>query len=386
MNCQKHLFSLRSDIHYLNCGYKAPLLKSAEEAAIKALARDRNPVDISVDDFFTEVGEVRESFGKLVNCNASNVALIPSTSYGFSSVLNNVMPKENGNAITIKEEFPSAYFSLKRWCETHHNELVIVEPDSDMTLIGENWNYKIINAIDENTSIVLISSLHWMNGTKFDMKRIGEKCAEVGAKFLVDGTQSVGALPMDVKEFNIDALICAGYKWLFGPYSIGLAYISDRFEDGVPLEESWMNRTNAKNFSGITEYETAYQPGAGKYNVGETSNFILIPIIKEALKQISLWTVPEIQAYSKKLIQPLVAFLKNMGVEFESDKYFSSHLFALKLPAEVDVDKLKINLEKNKVFISVRGQFLRISVNIFNDEEDINQLIKSIDETIENGK
>ncbi|RLD26352.1 MAG: aminotransferase, partial [Bacteroidetes bacterium] len=210
----------------------------------------------------------------------------------------------------------------------------------------------------------------------------GEKCVEVGAKLLVDGTQSVGALPMDVKEYNIDALICAGYKWLFGPYSIGLAYISDAFEDGVPLEESWMNRTNAKNFSGLTEYEKAYHPGAGKYNVGETSNFILIPIIREALKQISHWTVPEIQAYSKKLIQPLIAYLKNLGVEFESDKYFSSHLFALKLPAEVDVDQLKINLEKNKVFISVRGQFLRISVNIFNDAEDIKQLIKSIEATI----
>ena len=384
MNCQKHLFSLRPDIHYLNCGYKAPLMKSAEEAAIKALVRDRNPVDISVDDFFTEVSEVRESFGKLVNCESANVALISSTSYGFSSVLNNVKPKNNGNAITIKEEFPSAYFSLKRWCDTNQNELVIVEPDPDLALIGENWNQKIINAIDENTSIVLISSIHWMNGTKFDLKRIGDKCVEVGAKLLVDGTQSVGVLPMDVKEFNIDALICAGYKWLFGPYSIGLAYISDAFEDGVPLEESWMNRTNAKNFSGITEYETEYNQGAGKYNVGETSNFILIPIIKEALKQINLWTIPEIQAYSKKLIRPLITYLKNLGVEFESDKYFSSHLFALKLPAKVDVDQLKKNLEKNKVYISVRGQYLRISVNIFNDEEDISQLIKSIEETLVN--
>jgi selenocysteine lyase/cysteine desulfurase len=294
-----------------------------------------------------------------------------------------VKPKLYGNAISIKEEFPSGYFSLKRWCETNRNKLIIVDPDSELTLIGENWNQKIINAIDENTSIVLISSVHWMNGTKFDLKAIGNKCATVGAKLIVDGTQSVGAIPMDVEEFNIDALICAGYKWLFGPYSIGLAFISDQFESGVPIEESWMNRTNAKNFSGLTEYESAYQPGAGKYNVGETSNFILIPIIKEALKQINQWSIPEIQAYSKNLIQPLTGYLKKLGVEFENDKYFSSHLFALKLPAEVDVDQLKINLEKNKVYISVRGQYLRISVNIFNDEEDINQLMNTIEETIE---
>ena len=114
--------------------------------------------------------------------------------------------------------FESAYFSLKRWCENNQNELVTIDPDPNLTLIGADWNHKIIDAIDENTSIVLISSVHWMNGTKFDLKRIGEKCVEVGAKFIVDGTQSVGALTMDVKDFNIDALICAGYKWLFGYY------------------------------------------------------------------------------------------------------------------------------------------------------------------------
>ena len=383
MNCQKHLFSLRPGIHYLNCGYKSPLLKSAEEASIKALVRERNPVDIAVDDFFTDVNQVKTYFGDLVNCNDSNVALIPSTSYGFSSVLINVNPKINGNAITIKEEFPSGYFALERWCDTHQNELIIIEPDEGLKLIGENWNNKIIKAIDENTSIVLISSVHWMNGTKFDLRRIGDKCVEVGAKFIVDGTQSVGALPMDVKDFKIDALICAGYKWLFGPYSMGLAYISEQFENGVPLEESWMNRTNAKQFSSLTEYESAYQPGAGKFNVGETSNFILMPIMKEALKQVSIWTVAEIQIYTKKLIQPLITYLRELGVEFESDKYFSSHLFALKLPAEVDVIKLQKNLEKNKVFISVRGQFLRVSVNIFNDAEDIDQLIRSIETTLE---
>lgn len=75
MNCQKHLFSLRPDTHYLNCASKAPLLKTAEAAAVKALIREQNPVDISVNDFFSEVNTVKASFGQLVNCKASEVAL-----------------------------------------------------------------------------------------------------------------------------------------------------------------------------------------------------------------------------------------------------------------------------------------------------------------------
>src|SRR5690606_1217775 len=130
------------------------------------------------------------------------------------SALLNVKPKKKGNAITIKDEFPSGYFSLQRWCEKNDNELKVIEPNPGLQLAGENWNRKIIEAIDIRTTVVLISSVHWMNGLRFDLKAIGEKCSSVGARFIVDGTQSVGALPMDVEEFKIDALICATYKWL----------------------------------------------------------------------------------------------------------------------------------------------------------------------------
>lgn len=355
MDCQKHLFSIRPEVHYLNCAYKAPLLKAAEKASIGAIVRERNPMDIAVDDFFVETEEVRTYFGKLVNCKPSNVALIPSTSYGFSTVLNNIKGKFKGKAITVKDEFPSGYFSLMRWCRFNQNDLVVVGPDVDLVQVGENWNTKILENIDEQTSVVLISSVHWMNGLRFDLKSIGEKCRKVGAKFIVDGTQSVGALSIDIDKYKIDALICASYKWLLGSYSIALAYISDQFENGQPLEESWLNRTNARNFSALTDYETDYQPKAGRYNVGETSNFILMPILKEALRQINEWTVEAIESYCQKLIIPLINYLKEIGVDLEEPKYFSNHLFSLKLPKSIDREKLQKNLKDNNVFISVRA-------------------------------
>jgi len=242
MNSQKHLFSLDSDVHYLNCASKSPLLKTAETAAVDALIKARNPIKISVNDLFDEVEEVRKLFGAIVNCAANRVALIPSSSYGFSSVLKNVLPKKNGTAIILDEEFPSGYFAIKRWCREHQNELVVVKPEADLHLLGEHWNNKILEAIDENTSVVLISAIHWMTGLKYDLAAIGAKCAAVGAYFIVDGSQAVGALPIDVKALKIDALISAGYKWLFGSYSLCVAYIGDKFRDGTPLEESWMNR------------------------------------------------------------------------------------------------------------------------------------------------
>lgn len=74
-------------------------------------------------------------------------------------------------------------------------------------------------AIDEHTALVTLGHVHWADGTLFDLKAIRRKTAEAGTWLVVDGTQSVGALPFDVQEIQPDALICAGYKWLMGPYS-----------------------------------------------------------------------------------------------------------------------------------------------------------------------
>lgn len=382
MDCQKHLFSLDTEIHYLNCAAKSPLLKEAEKAAIRALVRERNPMQISVNDFFDEVDAVRSAFGKLVNCSATNVALIPSSSYGFSSVMNNVLPKKKGTAIVVEEEFPSGYFAAQRWCSTHQNELIVVRPNPNLTTLGEDWNTKILEAIDENTSVVLISAIQWMTGLKYDLMAIGERCAAVGAYFIVDGSQAVGALPMDVEQLKIDALICAGYKWLFGSYSLGIAYIGEKFKAGIPIEESWMNRTNARDFSSLTQYDSNYGPQSTRYNVGETSNFILMPILKTGLEQINTWEVSNIQAYAQKLIQPLRDYFNNIGGIMEAEPYFSNHLFALPLLDRIDAEQLNRQLAKHNIVLSNRGNYFRVSVNVFNDESDIQQLLEAIEATL----
>ena len=382
MECQKHLFSIDNDVHYLNCAYKAPLLKSAEHAALNALVKDRNPYNLKVEDFFNDVNKVKYEFGKLINSDKDNVALIPSSSYGFSSILNNIKSNEGKIAITIKDEFPGSYFCLKKWVKENKNELQVISPLIESHNVGEDWNHKILKSINKHTSLVLMSSIHWMNGTKFNLKEIGKKCKEYGAKFIVDGTQSVGAMKMDVNEFNIDALVCASYKWLFGPYSMGLAYLSDEFQNGDPIEESWMNRTNASNFSSLTEYDSKYQIKSNRFDVGEKSNFLLMPILLEGLKQINEWSVDNIYNYCENLSQPIKNKLSEMGILFEDNKYFSPHLFSLNLPKNVNPILLKSNLEKNQVFISLRGDFLRISLNVFNNKKDVNKLIDVIHKTI----
>jgi len=375
MDCQKHLFQLQEDIHYLNNAYKGPLLKSAEEAATKALIRGRTPSNISVDDFFDEVINVKNLYAQIIKAKTDQIAIIPSTSYAFANILNNIQAKPNGNVVTVHDEFPSDVFAAQAWCKKNENKLIFVEPSSTQrSEIGPSWNKNIIDKINDRTSFVIMSSIHWANGVKFDLKDIGNRCAEVGAKLVVDGTQSVGSQPIDVVDCKISALVTAAYKWLLGPYSLGMMYLDESFYKGTPIEESWMNRTNARNFSSLTNYDENYNPGAGRYNMGETSNFILMPIAKAGMSQIIEWDPKDIQEYNKKLTAPLFDYL---GINDNSS--FSNHLFSLPIPEKANKEKLQENIKKNNIIVSERGESIRVSVNVFNDRSDIDALIKAIE-------
>ncbi|SFB21553.1 aminotransferase class V-fold PLP-dependent enzyme [Algoriphagus aquimarinus] len=379
MDSQKHLFSLNPAIHYLNCGYKGPLMKSAEQAAIGALIRERNPTSIAPEDFFTTARDVKGHFAELVNCDPLQVALIPSSSYGFATALRNISCDLGQHAIVLEDEFPSGYFSLKTWCDENQAALKVVGPNKDAPTLGESWNKNLLESITSETAVVLMSSVHWMNGLKFDLESIGQKCKTVGAIFIVDGTQSTGAAQMDVKRFKIDALICAGYKWLLGPYGMGISYFGHAFDNGKPLEESWLNRTNSHDFGNLTNYDHEYTEDSGRYNVGEMSNFILLPMLNESLRQINEWTVPEIESYCQELTIPLYSYLKSRDVILEDELYTSHHLFGLKLPEDIDKELLKNNLKMNKLSVSNRGGNLRVSVNVFNTTEDIEKLIQVLE-------
>lgn len=363
------------DIHYLNCAYMSPMLRSVEEMGVRSIGLKRNPTLIQPKDFFETGEKTKANFGKLVNCPAQQVAIIPAASYGLTAAVNN-LPTDNGStAIVVSDEFPSGYYALEQWCRRNKKTLKTIKAPEILVNRGKVWNQKILNAINIDTAVVLLSSIHWTDGTLFDLKAIGQKCKENNAFLIVDGTQSVGALPIDVMECQIDALVCAGYKWLMGPYATGLAYYSSYFNSGVPLEETWVNRSNARNFSGLTNYVEDYMPGAGRYNVGEYGNFILLPMLNAALEQLLEWGVGNIQGYTEELSKPMICFFSENGFWVEEDEFRAKHLFGVLFPEGIDSQQVLQKLQEKKIYVSVRGKAIRISLHLYNTKEDIEALI-----------
>ncbi|TAE62020.1 MAG: aminotransferase class V-fold PLP-dependent enzyme [Bacteroidetes bacterium] len=356
----------------------SPLLKSVEEAGIEGLIRKRNPASIQPKDFFEGAEHLRASFGKLVNCSPQQVAIIPSVSYGMASAIKNLPVRPGRRALLVSDEFPSDVYSLQKWCAENEQSLVTISAPETREKRGETWNGLILEHINENTSVIVLSSVHWADGTLFDLAAIGARCQQFDVRLIVDGSQSVGALPMDVQAFHIDALICVGYKWMLGPYSLGLAYYGERINEGTPIEESWMNKSQAENFSRLTEYADGYAPGAARYNVGEFGNFISVPMLHTAIEQVLAWGVPEIQAYCRELTRPLAAFLRENGVWVEEEAYRAGHLLGFPLAPGTDGENVVKKLREKDIYVSLRGSSIRVSAHVYNTEADIEALVGAL--------
>lgn len=373
---QRSKFSLPPGNVYLNCAYMSPMLKSVEKRGIEGMHKKRNPAVVTGEDFFTDTEKVRKEFSKLINGQANRVVLVSSVSYGMANVVNNIKLSSSDNIIVAAEQFPSNYYPWHRVSQDTGAKLKVIASPYELVNRGKLWNERLLEAIDPNTKLVALGNVHWADGTLFNLKEIRKRTREVGALLVIDGTQSVGALPFDVKEIQPDALVCAGYKWLMGPYSLGLAYYGEYFDQGKPVEENWINRLHSENFAGLVNYEINYQPGALRYEVGEHSNFILLPMLLEAVKQINQWKPKVIQQYCASITRKPITILQEAGYWVENEKFRGHHLFGVRLPAHAEVDKIKKALQKNKISVSFRGDAIRVSPNLYNSEADLMKLVR----------
>ena len=124
---------------------------------------------------------------------------------------------------------------------------------------------------------------------------------------------------------------------MMGPYSTAMVYFDKYFADGIPIENNWMNRLNSQDFGNLINYSEAYESGMVRYDVGESANFVLTPMLTRALQQVNAWGPERIQAYTKELAAPYIYELKNAGFLIEDEDQRSSHLFGVRLPHHLDI-------------------------------------------------
>lgn len=379
---QRSLFALPDDLHYLNCAYMSPIARPVEEAGIEGIRRKRNPALVSPADFFEDGEAVRREFAALVGVDdPGRIALVPSVSYGIAAAARNLEIPAGSHIVLLHEQFPSNVYTWHRLAGEKRARLVTVRPPAGPAR-GEGWNRALLEAIAPGTSVVALPHVHWADGTVFDLSAVAERARDVGAALVVDGTQSVGAFPFPFDAIRPDVLVCAGYKWLMGPYSTGVAFYGDRFDRGVPLEENWISRLGSERFAGLVDYQPRYAAGAARYDVGERSNFILMPMLLAALRLVRSWGVEEIQATTRHLSRPIVDRARELGYGVETGAYRAGHLFGIRTPTGIDLDILRSTLEKRRISVSVRGDAIRVAPHVYNGDDDADALIRTLEDVV----
>ena len=173
-------------------------------------------------DFFEDAERFRTLAARAFGGVAENYALIPSASYGTSTVVRIFETRlgAKDEIVVIEEAFPSNFLPWQRLARETGATLVTAPwPEG-----GGTWTEQVLYKITPQTALVAVPNCHWSNGAVLDLIAISEATRAVGAALVVEVTQSLGAMPLDLARVQPDFMIASGYKWLLFPYGLSLFY------------------------------------------------------------------------------------------------------------------------------------------------------------------
>jgi selenocysteine lyase/cysteine desulfurase len=369
---QRHLFDIPADISYLNCGYMSPLLRSAREAGTGAVALKSKPWQLTPAHFFELIEKLRSRFAGLIGAADDSIALIPAASYGMAVAALNLPLARGQRVLLLEEEFPSTIYAWQERARQAGAEAVLLPRPAD-----DDWTRVVLGAIDQRTAVAALPHCHWTDGGLLDLVPIRRALTQVGATLALDVTQSLGALPLDLQAVDPDFMVAACYKWLLGPYSTGFLYVAPRWHGGTPLEYNWMSRAGSEDFSGLVNYRDGFRGGARRYDVGEPSNFALLPMVAEGLRQIEEWTIPSIQASLAAYCGTIVDAVAPLRLTAVPKALRAGHYLGLRHPAGLPAG-LGAYLVEAGIFTSTRGASLRITPHLYNDAGDLDRFVTAL--------
>jgi len=369
---QREMFVVDDDVAYFNTAAVCPLLRSVLAAGEAALDRRAKPWTLTARDWFGRVDDLRSRVASLIGAESRNVALVPATSYGLAVVARNLTAAPGDRVLVVGEEFPSNYYTWHRFARRTGAELVVVTRE-----VGQTWTDAIVDAVDERVAVASVPNVHWTNGASIDLARVSSALHDAGSDFIIDASQSLGAMPLDLGALRPDAVVAVGYKWMLGPYSLGYLYLDDDFHDGEPLEENWILREGSEDFSSLVDYHDEYRAGAQRFDVGERSNFQLTPMACAAVEQLLDWTVPRVAATLQSRTDAIVDGALRLGLNAPRADERGPHLLGLELP-QAGARRVVAALSEARVIASVRGNSLRIAPHLHNNQQDIDQLLSAV--------
>ena len=368
---QRHLFDIPDDLAWINCAQHSPGLASVEQAGRQGLARKRHPWTLGPAQYQDDIIQLRTLFARLIGAAANDISLAPSASYGLTTAANNLTVGPGRRVVVLGEQFPSHVYPWRHAVARDGGEIITIPrpPDS-------NWTSAILAALDDRVAVLALPQHHWTDGSLVDLDRIAPVAREVGAALVLDLSQSLGVVPIDVGVLQPDFMCCVAFKWLLGPYNFAFLYSAPQRQDGTPLEHTWSNRADSAHAE-ITHYRDDYLSGGRRYDMGERGNYIAVPMAIAALEQVLAWDPSSIAATLGAMINQIAERGAALGLTPTPTAQRAPHMLGLRFPEHPPANLIE-GLKTEGVYVSQRTDVLRISPHLYNHQPDIDRLFAAL--------
>ena len=275
----------------------------------------------------------------------------------------------------LDEEFPSDVYPFRAKLAAEGGEFVVVPRPRDAT-----WTQGIVDAIDERTAVVIAPNCHWTDGTAVDLLAVGQAARAVGAALVIDVSQSLGAYPLNVRDPpGLHGV--RGLQVAMGPYAFGYLWASQRHRSGSGIESTWTGRKGSDDFNRLVDYTDELREGARRFDAGEWSNFILLPMAAAAIDLISEWGPTRVSTSLAVLTARVEEGARRLGLDPVPAAHRLPHLLGVRFP-KGEPPGLRERLAAERVFVSLRANAVRVAPHLYNDASDVDRLLNVLESVL----
>ena len=377
MDWRKEWFEFE-DVTYLNLAGQAPMPRTSIRAAQAAIEWKKYPHQKLDSTFFEVPNRIRASVARLVGGKPEEIAITTGASNGMAAVAYGLSWKPGDEVITAKGEFPLQYTAWKPMEEREGIKLKIVPPRERFITADD-----LLAAMTAKTRLVSVSLVRFDDGSLLDAARVAAACHAQGALLLLDISQCCGAMTLEAEKLGADFMVCAGYKWLLGPFGTGFFWAkSEHIGNMRPGPFYWMAVAGSHNFSSLAFDDPKPAPAAKRWDTAEAAsyfnfNLVAMDVSLEFVVRVGADTVA---AHNRKLIDQMYERLpKDRCVP--ASPLDAAHrgpygCFAARSPEKTAA--LYDTLRKAGVITSLRQGSIRVSPHLYNTERDIDRLISVV--------
>ena len=363
------------DATYLNLAGQSPMPKVSLRAIQSAIADKKYPHHRTDSVFYEVPNRIRANIAQLIGAKPEEIAVTTGASAGVIAVAYALDWKAGDEVIVGAKEFPLQYTIWKPMEERVGLKVKIVSP-RDRFLDADD----LIGALTPKTRLVSVSHVRFDDGSMLDAKRLAAACHAQGALLLLDVSQSCGAIPMNVRELGADFIVCAGYKWLFGPFGTGFFWIKHELLSRVlPAPFYWMAVAGSDNFAKLDFANPQPEDSAKRWDAPEWASYFNFNLagFDASLEFVLRMGAQTVERHNRELIELMFARLpKDRCVPaspLDTAKRGPYGCFTARTPEKTV--ELYHKLRAENVIVSLREGNIRVSPHLYNTERDIDRLI-----------